>query len=142
MKSLTLDDTTTCMEASGKPVRLANFCRCGARIFAGFHDFRGHWKPRYYATPRADAPALEDCPICTNPLTGVLTAFQMEALQMAARERMCHGGALDEAAVGALAAELEVGATFEDVADLYGRTPEKLRAELAAWLTAAESIAA
>jgi len=141
-----------CVEAiardeDGSAVRVLNFSRCcGARLFAGWHDFDGsQWLVRYYATTAGDALVIEECPVCGRSLwetvgghrrTTVLTGLDMERLQMGARERMIAGGALDAEVVVALTADLDGEASFEEVAASYGRAGQQLEKELAAWLEA------
>lgn len=121
------------LDDDGRPIRGRAWCgACGSRLWLGSHDFDGHhWLSRYFAGPEAQQPPLEACPSCDHgfdpaPLSDLAMVGRIDA----ARERLGTGGALDAEAAAALAADLEMGTTFDDVAALCGRTAEQLCAEL------------
>jgi hypothetical protein len=136
------------------PVRIRDFHGvCGARIFTGWAV--SERTPRYYASDALNAAELEQCPACGEPLkywhadsatamsegggvhrsrrSTVITAFEMERRYLAARERLCAGAPLDAEPIVCMGAELEEGLTLEEFAPLYGRDPETLRGEIAAF---------
>lgn len=122
---------------------------CGALVFVEFENILGsHFRPHYFAAREGGAP-VEQCPMCKQALRltrnerdepiatqrpRVISMLEMDQRIDRARAELLAGGEIDAETVAAMYAQIERGDEFEEIAALYGRDPETLRAELAAWI--------
>lgn len=127
LEAVALDD-------GGVPIRVQNHhAECGALLWVGFHDFNGlRWLARYYENANSGAK-IDTCPVCAGRVgrETMISLLEMDRRIDALCERAAAG--VDAELIVAITALCDRGQDFEEVAALFARSGDELRAEISAW---------